>query len=554
MFRFLVLVIAGTAAIYAFLWFAAITSPDLSWDGNAYHIPPISMWAAHGHVYWIETPYLEAIINGYPKGAEVVAYAMTMAFGNSVVNAVNLVFLPLGVLGIASLACSLKVHPVLALSAGALYLLTPVNINQSITTYVDSAFASSIIALTAIWFDAVQAGRIRKWYGALILGLSIGLALSLKSSGGAVCGIALIILFAVWGKDLIQKKPVPQSAENKPENTNGWRRLVLSFLLAGVAAAIGGGYWYIRNYLIAGSPLYPVGVSILGRTIFPGASVAEAISQASNTPAEIASLPAVGRVLYTWLQGLGKWPLSIKGYDTRTAGLGFLWIAGCVPSTLIFLISHLRKRMLASTSYLALFCLILPAFLLTPMDWWARYTLWIYALGLPAFAWAVQEFMVNRANRQPGTLLTRFWLATCILLAGFEGLYCAMDVFALATPGSVSSSPQAILSPETWTWPTFYLFPDMNGTALEDVLTPGQVIAIGPHGDSYFWRYAGLIGQRSQAVGKRELVFIKENERLEAIHSRHVEYIVWDASIPLPQSLAALPQEEAAGFIVLKFP
>ena len=95
--------------VYLLLWAAAYIMPDLSWDGNAYHIPAISMWDASGYIHWINTSYEASIINGYPKGAELVSYILVKSFGNSIINAVNLVFLPIGILSIAYLARSLGV-------------------------------------------------------------------------------------------------------------------------------------------------------------------------------------------------------------------------------------------------------------------------------------------------------------------------------------------------------------------------------------------------------------------------------------------------------------
>ena len=113
----------GVAALtYLVLWACASIMPDLSWDGNAYHIPTLSMWDARGYIHWINTTYLEGIINGYPKGAELVSYLLVKAFGNSIINTVNLAFLPLGVLGIALIARSLGARRLLSLCSGAAFL------------------------------------------------------------------------------------------------------------------------------------------------------------------------------------------------------------------------------------------------------------------------------------------------------------------------------------------------------------------------------------------------------------------------------------------------
>ena len=193
----LILIIAVCALIYLLLMALAIQSPDLSFEGNAYHIPAISMWASKGFVHWIDTPYQSDVLNGYPKGAEVIAYALTMAFGNPMVNTINLIFLPLGILGIASLAWSLGSRRLPALCAGFLYVLIPVNINQSATTHIDSAFASGVIGLIAIWFASLQTVKLN-WRLVLPLGASLGLVLGMKITSIPLCGIAFLLWIVNW--------------------------------------------------------------------------------------------------------------------------------------------------------------------------------------------------------------------------------------------------------------------------------------------------------------------------------------------------------------------
>jgi hypothetical protein len=551
------LVLLGiTALTYLILWAAAYMMPDLSYDGNSYHIPTLSMWDVRGYIYWVKTNYLESVINGYPKGAELVSYILVKAFGNSIINAVNLIFLPLGILGIAYLARSLGAGRLLSICAGAALLLIPVNINQSVTTYVDSAYASCAVGCIAILVHLSKT-KSPEWKGILIFGAAMGLTICVKSTGIALSCLAMLALLGGWIKDIFFSTPAPVKRPKPPQLAKTtFQRFVFILALLLIALA-GGGYWYIRNYVMTGTPLYPVGVTILGQTIFPGISVSEAISEYSNTLTQLKSQSPIVRVLYTWAQGLKAWPVSIKGYDIRDAGLGYLWLFACIPSIGISLFSFPELTPAQKRSFLILVCVTGLAFLTAPMNWWARYTIWIYALGLPCFAFIVTRSVLNQKARIWSRRIASVWMTLCLGLLLFEAAYCAVDVIALASPRQLRSNLMNVFKSSTWVWPTCYLFPDMQGTILEDILTQTGIVAIGPHGDMEFWRYVGLVGQLSQPIGARQLVFISESydasKQNDLVEGR---YIIWDETVPLPPTLELHAKfvTPAAGFLVLSLP
>lgn len=538
---------------YIVLWAAAYIMPDLSYDGNFYHIPAISMWDVRGYISWVKTIYAEPLINGYPKGAELVSYILLKAFNNSVINTVNLVFLPLGILSIAYLARSLGAGRLLSMCAGAAFLFIPVNINQSVTTYVDSSYASCVVGSIA---SLIHLSRTRslEWKGLVIFGAALGLTLCTKSTGIALCGIAMLALAGIWIKDIFFSTSLP----GKRAKPNQWVKTTLQrlalLLSVSLIAMIGGGYWYIRNYFMSGTPLYPVGVAILGHTLFPGVSISEAISEYSMIPVQLRSQLPIIRDLYTWAQGLKAWPLSIKGYDTRDAGLGFLWLFASIPSIClsIFFLPKLtpeyKRRLFLLIGVTGL------AFLTTPLNWWARFTAWIYALGLPCFALVLANFVFNSKVIRWRRYIATIWMTFCVAFLFFEAVYCTVDIIALASPGPLRSNLGNIFKPGTWDWPANYLLPDLKGTAIEDVLTqPGNVV-IGPHGDMEFWRYAGLIGELAQPIGVRHLEFINESQGESGqIGLGDVKYIIWDETVILPPALASLTDNiaPAGGFLVL---
>src|SRR6185369_2549598 len=237
--------IAGLfAALYLFLFACAATVTDVSWDGNSYHLPTIQQWFQTGRVAWVEGPESPTsvlrLINNYPKAAEVVALFLCTLFHPALSHAFNLVYLPLGILGIASIAQALGAARGAALAAGAAFLLVPINLGQSLTAYVDSAFGSAVIAWLAatVWLRHLDAKRLG--IDALVLGGALG-------------------KLALFGVHLTARPPALSL------------RTLLTWWLGVAVCALGvGGWWYVRNLAHGYSPTYPVGVSLAGFTLFPG--------------------------------------------------------------------------------------------------------------------------------------------------------------------------------------------------------------------------------------------------------------------------------------------
>jgi len=526
--------------IYIILWAAAYHMPDLSYDGNSYHIPTIAMWDQTGYVHWVKTVYLETIINGYPKGAELVAYVLVKALNNQVINTVNLVFLPLGVLGIMRLSRRLGARVPLAICAGLAFILVPTNIGQSPTTYVDSAFASSAIGFLALMFSFIPPQKPNVKH-VIAFGASMGLMVSVKSTGLGVAAFGVSALLFPWVISVLHTK-------------QGVRKSVFIILVAFLiiaATALAGGYWYIRNYLITGSPLYPIGINLLGTNLFPGASVSETIFSSQNTPEKIKGWPVILQTLYTWAQSPGEWPVSILGYDSGLGGLGFLWIAGCVPAIILHVIFLLKSKQKTQWEFVLLFTVVTATFLTTPLQWWARYTLWIYALGLPCFVAALGRIIVGEINFL--NKVGKVWAILCTGILIVEASYATINVIALASPQSLRSNLAHILDKHTWEWPKAYLFEDMQDTVLEGILSGNDTVALGPHGDNDFWHYAGLVGQLSQPIGERRLLLLTEDDVRGQLQSEVVRYVLWDETVPVPEELEALAvqMEHVDQFIVI---
>ncbi|MGA3067246.1 MAG: hypothetical protein ABSF29_10410, partial [Tepidisphaeraceae bacterium] len=300
-------------------------------------------------------------------------YILAVAIHARLARLANLPFLILGALGIRQIAGQLGANSGWARLAGIAWLLIPINLFQASMIYVDSGFASCIIALIALAAASTQMARDggKGWKPiSIALGCAMGLCIAGKGNGFMVVSTTAAIILIVTR--LARRKT---------------RAAVSAVVLALILGILVGGYWPIRNLYFGGSPLYPVGLKLAGHVIFPGESAAVTIRAGSMTPPELRGVPTFAAVLYTWSQighaGL-RWPKTIYGYDNRLGGLGWIWLGGCVPAILWSWWQTLKSRQYSAIILVTL--VVAVNFALWPLPWWSRYVVWIYALGLPCLA------------------------------------------------------------------------------------------------------------------------------------------------------------------------
>jgi hypothetical protein len=539
---------------YLMMLGVSIVTPDTSLDGNMYHIPPLAMWNDTGYISWIDTVYLEPIINGYPKGSELISFILVKSLNNSVINSVTLLFLPVGVLGIAHIAQVLTRKRLLSLSIGSIFILIPIIMRQSITTYVDASYAATAIGAISMFVNLIDNTSYKK-VDVFITGLSLGLAISIKSTG-LILSVFSIFLYLT----IVLLRNNRSTIRDLIKSYSKWLPNIFihcTMLLLGAITV--GGFWYIRNYLQTGSPIYPAGLQFFDFTIFPGKTLEEIVKISVMTPDILLGKSMLFKLLYTWSQGFFiNWPGSISTYDSRIGGLGFIWLFGCLPSILITIYWCIKKKTEKIYVFSFLFFSVCMTFLFTPMNWWSRFVVWIYALGLPLLAYVINQYhhlMMNYPKLKKNIIL--LWLASCFTLCIIESSYSLIHIFGQASPISLRENISYVIKKETWEWPTSYLFPELQDTIVEDILSQNLNVAISPHWKMNDWYYYGLVGQLSQPIDKRNLVFLDIKENIEyQLTQKDINYIIWDKTISIPNTITteAITYEEFDSFVIFKLP
>ena len=380
----------------------AIRLPVLDYDGFSYHLVTVDAWLQSGLIgrtpqrFWSD---------GYPANGELLTlWLMAFTGTDDLATLTGLISVPLAIVSTIGLARVLGAGRPWAVMAGLLLAVTPALVVLTTTTYVD---IPTVAYLAAGWYFGLSAlvapdGPRRNALLALA-GVACGLGMGTKATLLLPLGVVVAVLLV----DVLRRSP------------RLGRPLVQNAALVAVPALLLGAYWYVKNIIVFGNPIWPFRVGPL-----PGVgTVDELIVQ---TPKQMASLAPLGRVLFSWFADPG---VSSYAYDTRIGGFGIQW-AGILALGLLGGFLALRRRhwpvlLVAGPAVLTL--------LTMPMSWWPRLTLFVPLAAVALAAVALTRLSQARAV---GRLLAAV-AAAGLVLAASASLWVATAHFNVAIrPGT----------------------------------------------------------------------------------------------------------------------
>jgi len=513
--------------VFLALGIAAYIMHDETLDGRGYHLPIIHQWLTTGGIGWADDRFVwSRFMNGNPKAVETFVYVLVGATGDAHWgNAGNLFFLPLGVVGIAVLASLMGAGRWLAWAVGSLFILVPNNMAQATQSYVDTAHATCSIAAFAV-LGVIVSDRLKNrslgLLDALIVGGACGLAAGTKGQGLAVAGI-------VTGAVVLNQA---FACKEEKHNSKWIKTVIFAVSIAGMCFLVSG-YWYVSNWYHTGNPLYPVGLKVAGVEIFRGLNMSD--SAEAGLPGGVKGLPRVVQIAYAWSQ-LDGWPVNLKMVDPRSAGLGFLWVVGCFPAVcLVFRLIWKRRQSLDQASIICLWLLaaVIPVFLITPANWWSRYVLSLYAVGLPCLALVVPRVWSNYFGR--------LWV---ILVMTLTVLECALCLYWFVRPcmvRSVAREPLALVSPAAWRESWDFYSPETARAAVWPGLGVDEPVAVNED------RAVMVVGDLGMNLGHGPIYALGKSPTkpdIQALLNKGVHKVIWCGGDPIPVSLTDLSRHQ----------
>jgi len=352
-------IVLGMLSLLLLGWivFIGLLFPITDWDGNSYHMTFVADVIQNQNIF--DTPTSIPWLVGYPKGGELVQlWNVIFTRSDVVVDLSQIPFVLLGCYALFSLSKRAGATDWSARFSSLLFLFIPIIINELKTTYVDVMLCSLFLAALAL---AIK--RHLRTADFLLLGCIFSLLIAIKSTGALMVlstGLVLTINVAL---------------HIKHQRNIGYfiKRYILCLM-----PMVFGAYWYIKNWVLFGSPIYPFGLKALGQSIFPGKTYDEFAANAVSSQ-QILPVNYFEKIWFVWTEQ-NNWAGCLYNYDSNYSGFGPIWFIILLPATLIAFYLAIRHR--AHRSFILMIAAIGFIFILYPANYYSRYTFFIAAVGI----------------------------------------------------------------------------------------------------------------------------------------------------------------------------
>lgn len=239
-------IIAAAALTVVYLWTCAAPPPP--WDSFVYHLVFPARWLQEKEIFLITVPFGDQAGTYFPSNTELIYLFLMMPFREEFPAATaQFAFL----LGAGALIWRLAVlggrSEGSGLAAGLAAVVIPEILHQAAAPEVDVAFAFHFLAALFFLLSSLRDnGRMRYF---ILAAVAFGLLAGTKHIA-LVFGATLLPLAALC--------------------VLRGRAAVRAAVFIACAAAFGG-FWYIRNWLTTGNPVFPLMINLGGIELFPGA-------------------------------------------------------------------------------------------------------------------------------------------------------------------------------------------------------------------------------------------------------------------------------------------
>jgi len=238
------MLLAACALLVGARLYRGLVAPPMGQDSIVYHLLRAGRWVQTGTIGWEDAPDVWRFIEAYPPAGDALsAWAMLASHDDRFVGTAGIIPWLICCVGAHALSRTLGASSDRAILAAGLVGSTP-----ALCVYLTSAYSDSVV-LGMFLVSAVFAGRASQsgaGVDALLCGLSLGIAGSVKYSAFAWLAVALLVVVAGAAiRRRTARAPV----------------LAALVILAGASIACFG---VLRAYSHTGSPIYPFGLQLLG--------------------------------------------------------------------------------------------------------------------------------------------------------------------------------------------------------------------------------------------------------------------------------------------------
>lgn len=300
-----VIILVPISGVLITKFLTALKSVPLEYDAMVYHLPIIGQWLQTGSLINVYYTAFAGPLGYYPSNFDLFYLWSALPFRNDIfMNFLNIpLFVILGIT-IYAIAREWKCSRNISICFSTVLLSMPVFLDQAATIFVD-VFFTTTFAISLYFLQKIAASNNNQKEYALLFGLSLGLFMGTKYLGIVYAIIPLMIFFIIH----IARKQLIKN----------WR----SIAITAIGIFTTGSFFYLRNWLNAGNPLFPVEIKIAGTTIFEGY---RGVSEGLYDSSLIAHLPNIT----TFKQ-------MISGFYTMTNWPGMIACTSFLITVILFI-------------------------------------------------------------------------------------------------------------------------------------------------------------------------------------------------------------------------
>ncbi len=227
----------------------SLSGRSLESDTAQYHLPNAAFWMRTGSLWNLPLSIPGYFTNGYPSNGEITGlWLMLPTHDDTLAYLAPIVFGVLCVLGTALLARELRGRAWPGALAAICFLASPISFSTQVHSLMtDLLAAGGVVTGVALALVAVHRRGEQRWV--VLAGLALGLGVGAKDPA-LLPAIGAVVMFIV----LIPRR----------------RRLADGLIMVGSGAALSA-FWFIRDWIVVGNPIFPKGVAVAGHTLFVGA-------------------------------------------------------------------------------------------------------------------------------------------------------------------------------------------------------------------------------------------------------------------------------------------
>src|SRR5262245_55681617 len=228
-------------------------------DGPIYHLYFAARWWKAARLFLVAAPFGENAATYFPANGDLwFTWLMESWGGDRLARIGQFPFLILGALAAFGLARRLGASSNSSLIATCWFITSTPFLIFTFEPNVHPIFVGCYLVATCFFVEFALGDANQS--ALLMGGLASGLALGTKSVG--IVFVPLLVLFAVGAT---------------AARTRSAARSTALGLLVLISTLVTSGFWYIRNLVLTGNPIYPLRVELFGDTLLPGCYRPEAM-------------------------------------------------------------------------------------------------------------------------------------------------------------------------------------------------------------------------------------------------------------------------------------